>query len=307
MQLLLDDDLVEGATFLCATRRHDIPSTSIRRFHQSREKAYSFLDPDERQEAFARVHQEFFQEWGLRAALDSGLARFQNLQQHLMAAAFRKARVRTEEGADLHVNPDARRRAIVALLPERMASTDRLDPFLNHELQHVSDMVDPAFEYDAEGVSAGASPSQQRLVRERYRLIWDVTIDGRLGRCGFATVATEAERSAEFERAFGFLADRSDRFVQLWEGDHPTHTEVLSLARDPRGFNNTRQIEPGAPCPLCGFATFQWIRAADISAVVLGRIRKDFKEWHEDEALCARCAEMYEATAMEGLPTTIEL
>lgn len=305
MRLLLDDDLVEAAVFRAATRRRDLPAPAIRRFHAAREQAYGALDPDERNTAFARVHRAFFREWGLEAILLQALERFPLLAQTLHACAFRSARAASDEGADLYVNPEGERHAIVALTPSRIESTAAAAPFLNHELQHVHDMVDPAFGYAPDLPGDPLTPLRQRLVRDRYRLLWNITVDGRLTHRGLPTLANRDRRLADFSRAFAFLTEADALFSELWERPQPTHHRLLELAHDPRGMSEAKANVPGAPCPLCGFPTFAWADATLLSSEILGRVRRDRPEWTPADGLCQRCAEVHVAAGAFAFPPTM--
>lgn len=308
MHLRYDDDFVEAAVFLCASsRRPGAPALQIRRFHAEREKCYTVADPDERNAAFFRLHLDWFREWGLENRLASVIASFPLLERSLQALGFRKARTTSEEGAELYVNANAERHGIVALRAERFEHEDGLLRFLNHELMHVSDMVDPSFGYSRELGQFGQTPSQQRLVQERYRLLWDVTIDGRLSRTGRATVASLEQRRNEFDRAYSFLnaAKRLAVFESLWNGKSPRHQELLDLASDPRELNGSHAPVPGAPCPLCGFATFDWARGEALKANTVAAVQKDFPAWTFDQGACHRCVETYEASSGLELPATI--
>ena len=308
MKLLFDDDLVEGVVQLCATgKRAGIQPSQVRRFHAERERCYQVLDPDERAAAFARVQMSWFSEWGLEKFLAATAARFPVLDGALAALAFRQARDRSDEGAELYADAAGQRRGIVALRPERFAEDPALTRFLHHELAHLADMVDERFGYSPDLNAAGQTASQLRLVRERYRLLWAVSIDGRLTQRGLETVADEAGRRAEFDRGFAFLpeARRTEWFTALWSGRLATHPGLLELAADPRGLQGTTAPLPGATCPLCGFAAFQWADASRLRPEALERIRSEFPGWREGEPACARCGEMYNAIAGQEYPSTV--
>lgn len=308
MRLLFDDDLVEGVVQLCAAgKRAGVPALQIRRFHAERERCYQVLDPDERVTAFARVHLSWFSEWGFETFLTGVTARFPLLAERLTALAFRQARGRNDEGAELYCDADAQRRGIVSLRPERFGAEAPLTRFLHHELAHLADMVDEHFGYSPDLDSTGQTASQLRLTRERYRVLWAVSIDGRLTQRGLETVADYTLRRTEFFRAFAFLpeARRAERFGSLWNGRLTTHRELLELAADPRGFQGSHAPVPGADCPLCGFAAFQWTDAAILKPAARARIQAEFPGWRETEAICARCAEMYNAIAGLEYPKTV--
>jgi hypothetical protein len=294
MKLLFDEDLVEGAVLDHARTAH---SLQVRRFHREREKVYAIADPDARNAAFFRLHLDWFREWGMESFLRERTASFCHFENNLKALAFRKARNKTEEASELYVNRDGERHGMVALRPERFAKRSSLVPFLNHELMHLNDMVDPKFGYSPEIAALAQSPSQQRLLRERYRLLWDITIDGRLVGAGLETGATREQRWSEFNRAFSFLPDpkREETFESLWMSSSPQHLQLVALAMDPRGLNASHVPQPGGPCPLCGFPTFEWAPQKGLDAVALA-IGAEFPNWSAEHGACKRCLEVYEST-----------
>ena len=300
MKLLFDEDLVEAVVFLCASgRRKGAPPLQIRRFHVARERLYSILDPDERNAAFFDLHLEWFREWRVEEFLREAARDFPLLASTLSSLAFRKARARTDEGAELFVNAGHERNAIVALRAERFEASEPLRRFLNHELQHVSDMLDPAFGYSPELALTNAARAGERLVRERYRLLWDVTIDGRLHRRELPTEGSRERRWSEFDRAFAFWPEekRQRTFDSLWLASTPRHGALLALASDPRDLRNAHQPLHGAPCPLCGFSTFEWAGASVFTPEITQAVRVGFPHWTPARGACARCAEVYQASS----------
>jgi hypothetical protein len=79
----------------------------------------------------------------------------------------------------------------------------------------------------------------------------------------------------------------------LWQHPNPRHEALLAIASDPRDVKSAQEPTPGAPCPLCGFATFQWADAARFSESTIAAIRKEFPHWTADQGACARCLEIY--------------
>ena len=341
MQLRYDDDFVEGAVFVRAnSRQAGPPSLQIRRFHGQREKLYAILDPDERNAAFFELHLDWFREWGLEKMLLNVADEFPLFRTALAALIFRKARVKKDEGAELYVQsrtgvspvpPSAHdgagetpallvRSAIVALRTERFERPDELAGFLRHELMHVHDMVNPAFGYSPQLHLSGQNAAQQRLTRERYRLLWDITIDGRLSVAAdvrrrtdsqpheappppvgsYLTGSREQHRAA-FERAFGFWPElkRDEVFDALWINPNPRHDDLLAIAADPRDIKSALEPTPGAPCPLCGFATFDWTDIHTLSQPTITAIQQEFPHWTPGEGTCGRCVEIYRIVAAQ--------
>lgn len=314
MKLLYDDDLIESVAQVCADGRSTaIPLAQVRRFHAERERLYRILDADERNAAFFRLHLEWFREWGLEELLLRAAAPFAHLNSTLDALAFRKARRRGEEGADLYVNPDGARTGIVTLLPARfaggLAAALWLAPLLHHELHHIEDMLDPAFGYAPGFNVSHASGSSQRLLRDRYRLLWAITIDGRLTARKLATVASREQREAEFAKAFDFLPSgrRQQFFNELWNNPAPRHEQLASLAGDPAGVKSVHQATPGALCPLCGFPTFHWADAAALGDRLRGLIEAERPAWTPEQGVCKRCVEVLEAAFSHAWPSTVRV
>ena len=298
MQLRYDEDFVEGAVFVCASGKvAGVAPLLIRRFHHEREKLYSVLDPDARNAAFFRVQLDWFREWRLEKVLSRVLGEFPLLPGALNVLAFRKARAKNEEGAELFVSEETGRNGIVALRPERFTNIEGLCCFLRHELTHLQDMIDPAFGYSPHLQLPGQSAAQQRLTRERYRLLWDVTIDGRLTNSGRATLTSHEAHQTMFERAYSFWpAEKKESvFKQLWYGRQPRHGDLLAMASDPRELNSVHEPLPGACCPLCGFPTFEWADVSRLNRATLDLISSEFPDWKVEQGVCSRCVEVYDS------------
>lgn len=344
MPLRYDEDLVESTVTLCTSGRcQGVPSLQIARFHREREKLYSILDPDARNAAFFKLHLDWFREWGLEKLLSDPLKEFPLLPGALHVLAFRQARAKNDEGAELYVNESGQRSGVIALRPERFvawpnlqrrnADLSPLQPansevgpscpepaeartakrdesrapgtlagFLHHELTHLQDMVDPAFGYVPELPVPSVSVSQHRLARERYRMLWDITIDGRLTRAGRATVATREQRAAEFSRGFSFWPEPKQQaiFESLWSASAPTHRALAELVCDPRELGSVAGPRPGAPCPLCGFPTFDWADEKQLGAAVTTAIHAEFPHWASAQGACGRCLEIYQVLGAQS-------
>ncbi len=296
MHLRYDEDFVEAAVHLCTTgRRNGVSSLHIARFSREREKLYDILDPDDRNNAFFRLHLAWFREWGIEKLLTDPLKEFPLLPPALKLLAFRKAHGKNDDGTELYVNEAGERSGVVAMRPERLERGPELAAFLRHELTHLQDMVDPAFGYLPDLPVSGPSLNQHRLARERYRLLWDVTIDGRLTRRSRDTIATKDQRWTEFAAGFAFWPEARQRevFDSLWTNPAPAHRILEELVCDPRQLQSTSGPRPGAPCPLCGFPTFAWATVATLAEQALSAIRSEFPHWTPEQGACARCSDIY--------------
>lgn len=308
MQLRYDEDFIEAAAFLCASgRRKGVPSLQIARFHHEREKLYGILDPDERNTAFFKLHLDWFREWGLEKHITDLLAEFPLLPAKLHMLAVRKTRNKNDDGAELYVNETGQRSAILALRPESFARDAALRDYVRHEFTHLSDMLDPAFGYAPVLDLPGLNGAQQRLARERYRLLWDITIDGRLTTAGHMPMAAREQHAAAFARGYSFWpTDRqAETFESLWRIVAPRHADFLALIADPRGLREAHRPAPGGSCPLCDFPTFTWADAGALRPEILARVTAEFSAWSAEQGLCGRCLETYQAAAALGEPPVL--
>jgi hypothetical protein len=296
MKWLIDENLAEGVVSLCARGgRKEISPADIRRFHREREEVYATADPDERQRAFARLHLRWFQLWEFEQWLARLVAGFPLLESGLAALGIRKAAARNEEEAELYVNSDHHRHGVVALRPERFLDPEALISLMHHELTHLSDMLDPEFGYSPELSGEKAVSSFLLAPRERYRLLWDITIDGRLHRSGRLAPAGREQRREAFFNAFQFLdsSEREHTFASLWTDPAPRHSRLAELSVNPRGLQHQTGSMPGALCPLCGFPNFSWAGPGSLPENALARIHFEFPAWFPEEGICRRCAEVY--------------
>ncbi|MBK9140800.1 MAG: hypothetical protein IPM17_18950 [Verrucomicrobia bacterium] len=300
MQLRYDDDFLEAAVFLCASgRRSGVPPLQITRFHRKREQLYSILDPDERNAAFFKLHLDWFREWGLEQPLTDVLNEFPLVRERLAVLAVRKSTGKNDEGAELYVNEAGQRTGLLALKTERLTNHATLRDFLRHEFMHLHDMLDPVFGYSPALDLPGLNAAQIRLARERYRLLWDITIDGRLAAAGHVPLQPREQHAAAFARGYSFWpeARQAATFASLWQNPTPRQTDILALIADPRGLRDAHRPAPGAPCPLCDFPTFHWADTRTLALEIRQRIAAEFPAWLPDQGLCNRCLETYQAAS----------
>lgn len=265
-----------------------------------------FDDPRLRRAAFVALHARFFEELGCDRPIVEALERLARPFEVVMVARAWHA---GEEGAD--ISPDHATLGI-RIMAERFGSLD-LSRWLDHELGHVADMLDPAFGY---GHSVTPLPGRAlgRLGGERFGLLWDCVVDGRTARAGRAPLAERDERCEAFRRLFPECPRDFAPLVvgRLWDGARPTYDALVKYARHwqalaawagvpaltaARGQEHSAPVL-GAPCPLCGFPTYTW--AVAIPEVVAARISIDFPGWTAALGACERCVEGYEVTVEIG-------
>jgi len=313
MQLRYDEDFIEAAVFLRASGRHKVLQPlvasatkgyslhplQIARFHRERERLYGIPDPDERNTAFFKLHLDWFREWRLEQPLTDTLKEFPLVREQLGTLAVRKTTGKNDEGAELYVNEAGQRTGLLALRLERLTNDATLRDYLRHEFMHLHDMLDSAFGYSPALDLPGLNAAQQRLARERYRLLWDITIDGRLSAAGHRPMSPFEHHAAAFARGYSFWPEQKqvETFASLWQCRSPRHADFLALIADPRGLRNTHQPASGASCPLCDFPTFHWADMEALSPGILQRITAEFPSWLPGQGVCSRCVETYQAVA----------
>jgi hypothetical protein len=228
-----DAGLVEAAVLLAEGR--EAPAVKLR-FRAERDRIYECKDADEREARFEELHGRFFVQLGLDCPLHAVLAEYPDVLRRASSCHALRTLARRDEGADLRddLSPDGqpampRPMLVLRLRPESLLDAVRLVPFLRRELQHVADMLDPAFGYERELPPDGADPARANLLRERYRLVWETTVEGRLSRRHGIEPQARAARLAEFARAFPSL-DAEREFAAWFDAAAPTHAAILGFA-----------------------------------------------------------------------------
>jgi hypothetical protein len=188
---------------------------------------------------------------------------------------------------------------VLRLRPESLLDEHGLHALLRHELMHVADMLDPAFGYERALPPSDGGPSADNILRDRYRVVWDATIDGRLARAGFGSPATRDARAREFAAAFSMLGERcASAFEEWWDAEHPLHPEMVAFATltalTPFAGGPSRAY--AGRCPVCRFPTASLDdRAAAIAPDVVNAIREENPAWRVEQGLCSQCVDLYEA------------
>jgi len=228
--------LVEEAVFL-AVRGRPVE----REFRKERDSLYDVNDPEAREASFRAFHAGWFEQLGLGQVIEAALLEQPSVAAKIGRCLVACARSSRDEGAELFVSSENgaagphRRLVVIRLRPETLTIPERLRLFLRRELLHVADMLDPAFGYEPRLASSPAGPGHTQLRRDRYRVLWDAFVDGRLVRLGWAPVTIRAERLEDFERAFPGLGERMEASFERFFGDGAlTHAELAAFAADPQ-------------------------------------------------------------------------
>jgi hypothetical protein len=227
--------LVEEAVFYAVRARREETA-----FRAERDRLYEIADPEEREAGFRAFHAAWFTRLGLGEGLDDAFREQPSVAANVVRYLVASASAGREEGAELFVSPESRREAahgralLICLKPETFTLSGRLRPLLRHELLHIADMLDPDFGYEPRLPLSGADPSYQRLLKDRYGVLWDAYIDGRLARLGWALPDARAARLSEFQRAFPMLGALAEAcFDRFFGAASLRHAELLAFAFAP--------------------------------------------------------------------------
>jgi hypothetical protein len=294
-RLEIEPRLLEEATLLAV---ESLPRAEQARFRQQRDPLYELEDPRRREERFRTLHEGWFQRLKLAAPLEQVLAEHPSVFRSVTRFVVATASSPKEEYADLH-----RRRSpaagepvlILRLRPRTLLDRSRLIPLLRHELLHVADMLDPAFGYEPD-FEPPVSPALSHLVRERYRVLWDTSVDGRLALRGALAEGGEEIRRREFDAVFSMLGDAADAwFDRFFKEERPTHSELVAFAMD-LGQKESGVGRGSMSCSLCRLPTATLHpRPQSLDPAILAAIRCDFPAWSPVSSLCRQCADLYAA------------
>jgi len=282
-----DAQLVEE-TVLLAMRAE--PPERQTAFRQDRDSIYEVADADMRDTGFRELHARWFVSLELGRPLERALGERPELMLARGCSVLR-AQCLPEEAADLAAGADAPL-IVICLRPQSLIDRERLLPFLRHELMHVADMLDPAFGYERELPVSEAGPAYDGILRDRYRVIWDTTIDGRLVRGGLLPATARQVRLAEFARAFPMLAERTEECFARWFGEaRPVHREIVTFAMTPGSCPAGRRLD--GRCPLCRLPVAVLDGQVErLAAETVAELVRRYPQWRPELGLCRQCADL---------------
>ena len=298
-----DPRLMEDALFHAQRQ-----AQSAGAYKKDRNRVYEIADPDERERLFDELNRSWFTRLDLDRMIARAIEEQPLITRHVANCFVARAAQAKEEGAELFVATDGiiaprgRRTLRILIRPESLLKPEILTPFLRHELLHIADMLDPAFAYEPMLPKAEGGPTYDTLITNRYRALWDTTINGRMLRRGWCDASVREHQFSDFVQAFPMLQDRLEElFSGFFDSAQPKHTDLARFAFDPRQAAGSlpRHAAPGTHCPLCKFPTHAFEAAPnDLGADVLAAINEDFPNWSPSLGLCTQCADLYRARHM---------
>jgi len=192
---------------------------------------------------------------------------------------------------------------VIRLTPELLIQPQNLLPFLRHELMHIVDMLDPDFGYKPELPKSDIGATYDRLLRERYRVLWDTTIDGRLVQKSWLNPEVKSRHWLNFKQAFsGPEADLENIFSFFFNNQRPNHAELVSFAQSSESWfiNTLPDPHPKGLCSVCQFPSFHLEKTiTKLSPQTIIRIQDDIPGWQPEQLICQQCADVYESKNLQ--------
>lgn len=230
-----EQTLVETTVFLAARENEQLESE----LHQAVDPLYRIPDEEQRQRAFVPVFRDFFTKLRFDRLITGLLAERPIIGDLIDQCVVREAARRKAQSAELLVRSvqGGERRShntlVIQLCPQSFIDTARFITLMRRELLHVADMLDDRFGYVRE--TFAGDPSRQSLQRDRYRVLWDIHVEGRLEREGLGN----KKQTERLERAFGLAfangtnATDAGVFARVYNAPPLTHRSFMEWAREP--------------------------------------------------------------------------
>lgn len=307
-----DRTLLEQATFLGVRRDKRVDAE----FHLAVDHLYEIEDKLQRERAFAPVFQEFFSKLQLDRTVADLLAERPLIRERVLLCVVREAPRAKDESAELFIKDTAttseqvQHTLVIQACPQSLVEEGEFTGRLRRDLLHVHDMLDEQFGYRREGISG--LRARQNLVRDRYSVLWEVYVEGRLAREGRGTDKAVQSLRHAFSRVFAGASEQAGckAFDRVLGAASLTHQQLLEWAEEPEALleEHAETAEPmrGAPgqrCPLCSFPTHDWFDlSTDVQGDLATKIRTAHTHWSPDSGVCRQCAELYANPAVKSTP-----
>jgi hypothetical protein len=266
LECRFDPGFIEEAVFLQMTHPGDNAGRQLTAtFHQEREALYAEVEAAHREQVFEQLASRYFRLLGLETCVTERFEELPLVSAHIELAVIRRVWSRKDEQVELYaglsaapgaclpslgerqaaqaggtrastqapVSWEASRTVFLGLLPARVLERERFIAYLRHELMHIEDMLDPAFSYDPHPTLGGDGDIENNLIRERFRVLWDAWVHGRIQRQGWPTALPDEVRCRDVKRAFPFLVpdDRDALYVTACARERWTQQAMLAVAR----------------------------------------------------------------------------
>ncbi len=185
LNIQFDPFFVEEAVFLYAKADVREKEALIRDFHREREELYNRNSTvEERNQFFKNFYENYFEKTGLKERFEKNILEFPLLLRSDVLIFVKRVWTKKDEEVELF-NQDGQKTIYVGLQVIRVLDQTFLETFLRRELMHISDILDPAFEYNPQASLGGKNELEDNLIRDRFRVLWDMDIHERLSKKEF--------------------------------------------------------------------------------------------------------------------------
>ena len=313
LEIVYDQQLVDDIVYKGLAKQEASGDLALyKEYHEKRDAIYE-MEEESRPRKFRELDSDFFNRLGCDVYIKEIFDEYPDIKEKIESVHVRRATTRQNEGSNV---VDEGRKVIIRLYPEIfIEGINEIRRVIRHELMHVSDMMNKGFNYNV-NEEFSPSPMEERIMRDRYRLFWDISVDGRLVNKGLETTATRDERKREFDSFFSKIPEDSRDliFTKMWVAEEPmAHDTMVELSKDTNkvlalaagGRSSEELIEdtkklgplPGTTCTLCGFPSFDWVEEAAEDEDIVKILKEDFPDWEPQDGVCSRCAEYYKVKA----------
>ncbi len=277
-----------------------------RLFRVERDRIYELQDEEIREERFQEMHQRWFERLGLSAPLNDVFVRGSILKFYTSKCLLVRARSKKDVGAELYVDlkdsgieEREKRSIVIQLTVELLTQSKQLLTFLRHELLHILDMLDTEFGYESNFPKSQMGPTYDVFLQERYRILWDITIDGRLYQNGWLPSTVRDKHLRVFKNTFpGQIKELEHMFSHFFDKWPHTHHELISFAQSPETLfaSSNSELSTKGQCSLCYFPSFDLIinPPLDLPIHLINKIQKDYPAWKPADPICRQCVDLYD-------------
>ena len=223
--LRFDSAFVEEAVFLKAKALGE-GNPWTKTFHARRERLYDSHEKD-----FQAFYEKCFMESGLREIFEGIVREFPPLSASGLSIFIRRVWTKKEEESELYVQGGVKT-VYVGLQTLRVLDRFFLEAFLRFEFMHICDMLNAHFRYAPDPILCGETEAQNNLMRDRFRLLWDLYVEARLKKKGHPLLVPAQDRDRDFGKIFSFLDEdrRGTVLRRIAEENSLTQADLLDLA-----------------------------------------------------------------------------
>jgi hypothetical protein len=313
LEIIYDHQLVDDIVYKGLAKQEASGDLVLyKEYHEKRDAIYE-MEEESRPRKFRELDNDFFNRLGCDVYIKEVFDEYPDIEEKIESVHVRRATTKQNEGSNV---VDEGRKVIIRLYPEIfIEGSNEIRRVIRHELMHVSDMMNKEFNYNV-NEEFSKSPMEERIMRDRYRLFWDISVDGRLTNNGLETPASREERKREFDSFFSKIPEESRDliFSKMWNAEEPmAHDRMVELSKDTNKvlalvagsrsaeelIEDTKKLGPlpGTTCTLCGFPSYDWVEEVAEDEDVVKILKEDFPDWEPQDGVCSRCAEYYTVKA----------